>query len=257
MSEDLKSLFSHQSSPEHQVQATLESLITDPMFGDDGERLRNLPLFLRQKDLAHILFLAEIYRLILDVPGYVAEFGLMWGRNLNLLHCLRECYEPYNHTRRLLGFDTFSGFVGSSSKDALEGAPAGLYAAGAYSVPDGYEEKLADVLRAQESISHLSHLRRFDLVKGDITKTLPEYLGKNPHTILALCYMDLDLYEPTRAVLQAIKPHLVRGSVLVFDEVLSPDYPGETAAINEVFGLGRISLRRSSLSGWKTYLVVG
>ena len=230
--------------------------MTADAFGG-GERLRNLPLFLRQKDLAHVLFLAEVYQRIVDVPGYVAEFGVMWGRNLNLFHCLRECYEPYNHTRRLLGFDTFAGFVDCAPEDRRPAAANGVHQPGDYAVPRGYDQTLEQVLAAQESIAHLAHLRRFELHKGDIGQTLPRFLEANPQAVFALCYLDLDLYRPTRAVLEAIRPRLVRGSVIVFDEVLNPDYPGETQAVSELFGLPNLALRRGALSGWKTYWVVG
>lgn len=247
--------YSRQSSAEGAATARVNELLVSPMF-EASERLRNLPLFLRQKDLAHVLSIAEIYKLILQIPGYIAEFGVMWGRNLALFQALRECYEPYNHTRKLFGFDTFSGFLETSENDRNVSALPELHAKGAYSVPSGYEKTLEGLLAAQESISHLAHLRRFELVKGDVCVTLPAFLEKNPEAIFALCYLDLDLYKPTRAVLELIKPRLVRGSVLIFDEVLNPDYPGETLALNEIFGLSDISLRRSALSGWKTYFVV-
>jgi 3-O-methyltransferase len=32
----------------------------------------------------------------------------------------------------------------------------------------------------------------------------------------------LDLYEPTRDVLQAIRPHLVKGGIVAFDELGHP-----------------------------------
>ncbi len=252
----IKTGISNQNETEDLNQALLQSLMTSDTFAPSGDRSRNLPLFLRQKDLAHILFMAEIYQQIFNVPGYIAEFGVMRGRNLNLIQCLRECYEPYNHTRRILGFDTFSGFVGAAAEDRGKGLSDEHLAAGMFSVPTGHQESLQALLESQEAISHLKHLRRFELVKGDVVDTLPRYLADNPHTILALCYLDLDLYGPTKAVLSSIRPHLVRGSILVFDELLNPDFPGETRAVDEIFGLSHISLRRSTLSGWKTYFVV-
>ncbi len=249
---DTDSPFSNQSEAEGLNQTALENMMTSL---PTKERLRNIPLFMRQKDLAHVLFMAEVYRQILDVPGYVAEFGVMWGRNLNLLHCLRECYEPYNHTRQLLGFDTFSGFLGSDEKDAGS-APEALRQKGSYGVPEDHRETLTNILGAQEAISHLSHLRRFELIAGDVTETVPAYLDANPHAVLALCYFDLDLHRPSAAVLKAVLPRMTRGSIVVFDELISPAYPGETIAAQEIMGLANVRLRRGPLSGWKTYFVV-
>jgi len=245
---------SNQNDIENKNAELLEKALATLAF-DEGERLRNLSLFLRQKDLAHILFMDEIYRKILNVPGYIAEFGVMWGRNLNLFQSLRETHEPYNHTRHILGFDTFSGFIGTMEKDQGTG-DEGLYQAGAYGVPDGYYQRLHELLESQESISHLSHIKRFNLIEGDVTTTLPDYLEENPHAFFSLCYLDLDLYEPTKAVLQALKDRMVKGSILVFDEALNAAHPGETEAIMEVFGLPNMDLRRSPVSGWKTFWTI-
>ncbi len=54
----------------------------------------------------------------------------------------------------------------------------------------------------------------------------------NPQTIIALAYFDLALYEPTRKCLEAIRPHLVRGSILAMDELNSRDFPGETVEVS-------------------------
>ena len=87
-------------------------------------------------------------------------------------------------------------------------------------------------------------------------KTLPEYLSRNPETIIALAYFDFDVYEPTKICLEAIKPRLVKGSVLGFDELNDPDSPGETLALMEVFGLNNIKLKRFPYTSRTSYFVV-
>ena len=64
--------------------------------------------------------------------------------------------------------------------------------------------------------------------------------------VVAMAIFDLDLYEPTREALQLINPRLTRGSVLVFDELNSRDFPGETLALQEVLGLDRLRLHQYS-----------
>ena len=73
---------------------------------------------------------------------------------------------------------------------------------------------------------------------------------------MALAYFDFDLYKPTRKCLEAIKPCLVKGSVLGFDELNDPDAPGETVALKEVFGLNNVRLRRHSRVSRTSYFVV-
>ena len=75
-------------------------------------------------------------------------------------------------------------------------------------------------------------------------ETVPQYLKENPETVIGLAFFDLDLYAPTRALLEAIRPHLVKGSIIAFDELGHPRWPGVTAAIRETLGLENLSLRQ-------------
>ena len=178
------------------------------------------------------------------------EFGVRWGHTLAVLTNLRGIYEPFNYPRKIIGFDTFAGFP---SVHELDGTTPSV---GGYGVTEGYETYLDTVLDYHEHENPISHLRKYELVKGDVTVTVPEYLERNPQTIIGFAYFDLDLYEPTRDCLTAIKPHLTKGSVLGFDELNHPDFPGETAALREVFGLDRYQLRQSRFHPFGSYLIV-
>jgi Macrocin-O-methyltransferase (TylF) len=218
----------------------------------DDELLAQLGLYLNRQTLSRILFLHELYAQIVDVPGIVVELGVRWGQNLALFASFRGMEEPFNHTRRIVGFDTWSGFPEPSTEDG--GAP--IASAGAYGVPEGYEDYLREVLLYHEQESPLSHLEKFELVKGDAVKTVPRYLEERPETVIALAYFDFDLFEPTRASLEAIRPHLVRGSVLGFDQLGSRQFPGETLALRETLGLDGLRLRRSRHAAQAAYAVL-
>jgi len=76
----------------------------------------------------------DLYRRALDVHGVVMEFGVRWGSNLALFQSLRGIYEPYNYTRKIIGFDTFAGFPSVSEQDGDDA----VIAPGAYGVSEGY-----------------------------------------------------------------------------------------------------------------------
>jgi hypothetical protein len=194
---------------------------------------------LKRQSLSRVLYYADLYRQVVGVPGVICEFGVQWGATLSLLINLRGMYEPFNHSRTIVGFDTFTGF---GRIDARDGA---LPSVGDYTTPRGYEKTLERLLELQESFCPLPHLRKFELVKGDASKTCPAWLERNPHAIVAMAILDMDVYRPTRDVLRAILPRLTRGSLLVFDELSCAHLPGETAAVQEVLGLNRLTLRRS------------
>jgi len=84
---------------------------------------------------------------------------------------------------------------------------------------------------------------------------LGAYLKRNPQTIIAFAYFDFDLYAPTLECLKLIKPHLVKGSVIGFDELNDPGFPGETAALQEAFGLNNVRLERNRFSAMQSYFV--
>jgi len=73
---------------------------------------------------------------------------------------------------------------------------------------------------------------------------------------VALAYFDMALYEPTKAVLQPLKPHLLPGSIIMLDELNNKDYPGETVAFKEVFRDQKFKVRRSKFMTDRTYLIM-
>src|SRR5262249_1020988 len=97
---------------------------------------------------------------------------------------------------------------------------------------------------------------KYDIVQGDVTKTLQQYLEQHPETIISLAYLDLALYEPTKAVLDLIKPRMVKGGIVAMDELNSREYPGETLAFREAFGLQTHRTQRSKFLPDRSYTIV-
>ncbi|MFS0575528.1 crotonobetainyl-CoA--carnitine CoA-transferase [Sporosarcina sp. 179-K 3D1 HS] len=216
----------------------------------EDEVLTNLGLFINRQTLSRIIFMNELYQKIVNVHGVVMEFGVRWGQNLALFESFRGMYEPFNFTRKIIGFDTFEGFPTIHEKDG------NLNKINDYSVTDGYEKYLEKILQYHENESPISHIKKFELIKGDATKTLAKYLEKNPETLIAFAYFDFDLYEPTKACLQLIKDRLVKGSIIGFDELNHPKFPGETLAFMEVLGANNYTLHRSILSPYMSYVII-
>lgn len=218
----------------------------------DDELLSNLGLFLSSKNLSRILFMNHIYSQIVDVPGIIVEFGTRWGQNTSLFAALRGIYDPFNRHRKIVGFDTFKGFPSIAKQDGS----SVLMKEGTLAVSDNYQEYLTKALEFQEKDNPLSHIKKFEIIAGDGTVEIQKYLKKNSETIIALAYFDFDIYEPTKKCLEAIKPRLVKGSILGFDELNDPDSPGETLALMETFGLNNIKLKRFPYASRVSYFVV-
>ncbi len=216
----------------------------------DNELLTNLGLFINRQSLSRVIFMNELYQKIINVNGVVMEFGVRWGQNLSLFSNFRGMYEPYNYTRKIIGFDTFSGFPSIHKNDGTKD----FIQKGAYGVSENYENYLDDILAYHEQESPISHKKKYELIKGDATKTIKEYLTNNPQTIISFAYFDFDIYEPTKVCLEAILPYLTKGSIIAFDELNDPNFPGETIAFKEVLGLNNYEIKRSPLNPLISYI---
>jgi len=210
------------------------------------EKIKNIPnipnvntLLATRQEITRILYYNQLYLNLLNKPGAIMEFGVQYGSALSLLCKLRGIYEPYNYSRKIIGFDTFSGFKSNIIKEEKKFG----WKKGDYSVPVGYEEILEELLNFEEKSSPISHIKKFELVKGDATKTLVTYLKKNPQTIIGMAIFDMDVYKPTKAVLKILKNRLFKGSILVFDETNHPEFPGQTKALLETIGLRNLELK--------------
>ncbi len=239
------------SSQEQNNRLNLAKLITSNPI-PDNEKSFHTPLFLKRQELSKIFYFQHLYQQILQTHGVIIEFGTRWGTNMVTLTSLRGIYEPYNYNRKILGFDTFEGFKNVSNTH--DGNHA-IIKDGAFSVSDNYENYLTELLNIHQNEAPLSHIQKFEIIKGDAPKLLKEYLEKNPQTIIALAHFDFDIYQPTFDCLNLIKPHLVKGSVVSFDELNDPNFPGETKAVNEAFGLNNIALKRFAPCPMQSYFI--
>jgi hypothetical protein len=239
------------SASEKDAYETIIKLFKNVDIPDD-ELLANLGLFLNSKSLSRICFFYELYKLILDTHGVIFEFGVRWGQTLTILSALRGIFEPVNRHRKIVGFDTFSGFRGMSEKDGEKCKTTD----GSFSVSPYHMDFLNRLLEANDSLNPISHLKKFELVEGDAKKTIPDYLKKHPETVVSMAILDFDIYEPTKVALECIKPHLMKGSILVFDELCDDIFPGETIAVQEVLGLNSLRIKRMPMTSRVSYAVV-
>lgn len=239
------------SSEERDIRKKMVHLLKTTPIPED-QLLSNLGLFLNSKDLSRILFMDHLYRLAVEVPGVVIEFGVRWGQNSALFAALRGIYEPFNRHRKIIGFDTFEGFPSVAPQDGV----SDMIYTGNLSVTSGYDEYLEQILRCQEQDNPLGHITKFELRKGDACQEIERYIAENPQIIVALAYFDFDLYEPTKKCLEAIIPRMVKGSVIGFDELNDPDSPGETLALIDTLGLRNIRLKRYRYASRVSYLIL-
>ena len=218
----------------------------------ESEKLQNLGLFLNRQLLTRILTLNELYKKIINVQGYILEFGVKYGQNIALFEVLRGIYEPYNYNRKIYGFDTFEGFPSVSKSD-------GNYKAikvGHNNIPKGSFQELKKILNYHESNNPVSQVKTTNLIKGDVRKTLDKFLKNNPESIFAIIFFDFDLYEPTKYCLKKIKNRLSKNSLLIFDELNNNFFPGVAKAVLEELDLNSCEVQRLNLDPNISYIKI-
>lgn len=249
MGKNEKGVITRYTDGEKEMREEFFRLFKDSPIPDE-EMLRNLGLYIRRQELKRHLFMNELYKKIIDVNGIIVEFGTRWGQNLALFESFRGIYDPFNLYRKIVGFDTFEGFPSVTEKDG------GFVSQNDYSVSENYEDYLEQIMQYHEQESPVGHLKKFEIIKGDVVVEVEKYFDEHPETIVALAYFDLDLYSPTKKCLETIKDHLTKGSVLGFDELNDHNHPGETLALKEVFGLGKYEIKRNCYSVRQSYIVI-
>lgn len=216
------------------------------------ERLMNFTMYVPRQDLAKFVGKYEMFKRVLQVHGSVVECGVAFGGGLLTFAQLSAILEPVNYQRKIVGFDTFSGFPSLSLKDKEGVTPEAKV--GGMSAP-AYQELLA-CIELYDKNRFLGHIPKVELIRGDITVTIPDYLAKNPHMIISLLYLDLDLYEPTKVALKYFLPRMPKGSVIAFDELNHPDWPGETLALAEELGFGALRLERFPFDTTRSFAIL-
>lgn len=226
--------------------------------GSATEKLENFAKYVPRQNLARFLARYEIFKLIKDVQGSIVECGVLFGGGLMSFAKLSTILEPYNFQRRIIGFDTFTGFP-SIDKADLKGKPErksahlkqhGFAAEGAY-------EDILKAIELYDISRYLNHFPKVQVVKGDFAVTAGQFLKDYPHLVVSCLYLDFDIYQPTRIALEHFLPRMPKGSVLVFDELNEEAFPGETIAVMEMLDLRSTRVRRFDFEPRISYAVIG
>jgi Macrocin-O-methyltransferase (TylF) len=236
-------------------------LLEDYFSGSPGsatEKLENFAKYVPRQNLARFMARYELFKLVKDIQGSIVECGVLFGGGLLSFAKLSAILEPYNFQRRIVGFDTFTGFPDVAEQD-LQGLPdrksAHLKQHG-FAADSAYEDIL-EAVRIFDSSRFLNHFPKVDVVKGDFNVTAQTYLEDHPHLIVSLLYLDFDIYAPTKTALELFLPRMPKGGVVVFDELNEEAFPGETLAVMEQLPMNSLRVRRFDFEPRISYAVIG
>jgi hypothetical protein len=222
--------------------------IFDKSTDSTASKLQNFIKYIRRQDVTKLLARYEIFKKVLHTKGSVIECGVFKGAGLMSWALFSDMLEPVNLTRRIYGFDTFEGFPNVSEKDKnlLRNPGTGDLKAEVY-------HELGELINAFDKNRFLGHISKVNLVKGDVSKTIPEFIEKNQHLVVSLLFLDMDLYEPTKVAIEHFVPRMPKGSIIAFDELDNPIWPGETLALLETISINKLELKRLDFDPYISY----
>lgn len=252
-----KDAFSRELSKQSQNDIDQFNMV-DSVFDQGNESLHDkvdsFCKYASRQSIAKFLTKYEIYKKILHVNGSIIECGVLHGGGLMAWAKLSSILEPVNHTRKIVGFDTFEGLASVSSKDTDTGDS--IHFDNNEGMIGNSVDDLNNVISLYDSNRPLSHIPKVELVPGDIIETAPEYIEKNPHLVVSLLYLDLTIYRPTKAAITSFLPRMPKGAIIAFDELNADKYPGETQAVHDTIGIQNLKIERFSFDSYVSYAIL-
>lgn len=216
--------------------------------------LNNFAKYVKRQELGRLLARHQLFQKIADIQGCIVEGGVYAGQGLMTWAQLSAILEPVGGVfRHIYGFDTFAGFPGVHKRD-LQGSSDLDWRRG--DVKDESFEELNRCIELYDMNRFLDQIPRVTLVKGDFMKTAPKFLKDNPHVLVSMLYLDFDIYEPTKLALELFLPRMPKGSILAFDEINHPFWPGETLALLEKMDLRSIRIQKFPYEVNMSYIVL-
>lgn len=218
-------------------------MIKLPEFDNAFEYENNFYLSCDITRISKILAHYEIYKMTREIPGAIVECGVLKGASFSRFAMFREIFgNPFS--KKIIGFDTFDTFPETEFEGDKDARNRQINAAGINSIS---VDQLYEVLK-NKGIE-----KNVELVEGDITKTVPEYIEKHPELKISMLNLDTDIYEPAVTILKYMYPRITKGGVLILDDYET--FPGEAKAVDDYFKDKKIEIKKFSFCMTPCYVI--
>ena len=171
--------------------------------------IQNSGAFFGDKSFYKLLVCFELLKKVKRTKGDIIEFGVWNGNNLLTIKKMADFLKL---KKKIYGYDHFNGMP-SNSRDYKRNSFIGELALVKYFI-------------------QFFKLKNIILIKDDI-KNLVNH--KHKFKKLSLVYIDCDLYDTTKNILNILAPKLQKGGLIVFDEGNKGKASGETKALREFY----------------------
>ena len=192
----------------------------------------------------------EAMKLVRNVPGIIIECGVYKGTSLTRFAAMRDLI--YNDSAvKIVGFDGFSDeFPNTNYEEDYAQREQWLETAGGSSIS---VDQLEKVFKSKGFIN-------YEFVPGDICKTVPLYVKKNPGMKVSLLNIDCDFVEPTFCALEHLYDRVMEGGVILLDNYAGEgpsgiSLYGDTKGADDFFKDKKVKIRRFPWVSRPCYIV--
>lgn len=185
----------------------------------------------------------EFFKQTSTVRGEIVEFGIFKGNSFFRWIKFRDLLEQTG-SRKVIGFDIFGDFPEAGFEEDKQKRDA--------FVAETKGGKSISLEEINELLTKQGLNKNVEIVKGDILKTLDEYLTNNPHLKISLLHIDVDLYEPTKHVLEKLYDKVTKGGIIIFDDYGA--FAGTNKAVDDFFK-GNAEIKKLPYSNAISYIV--
>ena len=177
------------------------------------ELITNYGLYSGDNNLFKTLTIYDLVKSIKRTKGDIIEFGV-WRGNTSIL--IKKILDIFKIKKNVYLFDHYKGLVHFNKKDT--------------NYPTKWKNHYVGNKKFISEIIKFFNLKKIHLIDKDATK-LNENFFKNKKFCLAI--IDVDLYEPTKKILNSINKNMSKNGLIIFDEGNDKNFPGEAKAMEE------------------------
>lgn len=214
-----------------------------PTFSKSFEYENNFVLSCDSTRIGKIIAQYELYKMSAELPGAIVECGVFKGNSLCKFAMFRDLFGN-RFSKKIIGFDIFGKFPQTKFADDKKSRKKFIVEAGIQGIS---KEQLLEVLK------HKNADTLVELVKGDITRTVPRYVKDHPELRISLLNIDVDIYEPAVTILKHLFPRVVPGGIVLLDDY--GVFPGETKAVEEYFSSQNVQIKKLPYSMTPSYII--
>jgi hypothetical protein len=166
----------------------------------------------------------DFFRQTSSLRGEIIEFGIFKGNSFFRWIKFRDLLE-HTYSRKIIGFDIFGDFPQTEFEPDKKTRAA--------FITETQGGKSISLEELQSLLQRQALDKNVEIIKGDILQTVDSYLDKSPQLKISLLHIDVDLYEPTKHILEKFYDRVVKGGIIILDDYGA--FAGANKAVDDFF----------------------